>query len=93
MTEAEAAAKQCRVGGLLPGVSSFANTGQMTLSAPTWPSCVGSACGHWRWAVVPNPDWKPSPQASTMWPDNPYTKVPAGIPSTTDGRCGLAAQP
>jgi hypothetical protein len=52
--------------------------------------CIGSACMAWRWAAIPNPDYKPGNYQ--VWP----AQQPVGDPwiqSDTLGGCGLAGKP
>ena len=54
--------------------------------------CIASACMAWRWNKIPNPEWKGQHVMVSSVRQNPYSETPAGIDSTTDGRCGLAGQ-
>ena len=83
MTEEEAKSKVCPVGSVHGSLNS------------AWDgiSCIGSACMAWRWTTVANPDWKPQ-TAQTFPPTvNVFSQTPQGVPSTTDGYCGLAGRP
>lgn len=79
MTEEDAKATWC------PFIKGEDGSGE---SAAT---CLGSACMAWRWRTVPNPAWQPANQMAMYPQPNPYSDPnPSGIPSTTDGYCGLA---
>lgn len=54
--------------------------------------CIASTCMTWRWANVANPEWKTRHQMMSGYETNPYDEIPTGIPSTTDGYCGLASR-
>ena len=54
-----------------------------------WPKCIASECMMWRWADVPNPEWKPNVAMQSFGRDT-RDDPPMYIDSTTHGRCGLA---
>ena len=84
MTEEEAGTKWCP-----HAIASHTNPRQH--NGEVWlHNCIGSACMAWRWAAIPNPDYKPGNYQ--VWP----TQQPVGDPwiqSDTLGGCGLAGKP
>jgi hypothetical protein len=59
---------------------------------PFHSSCIGSACMAWRWALEPDPNFKPTHPMMDTYPRNPATDPSPWKASTTNGYCGLAGR-
>ena len=54
--------------------------------------CIGSKCMAWRWALEPDPNFKPTHPMMDTHPRNPATDPSPWRASTTNGYCGLAGR-
>jgi hypothetical protein len=54
--------------------------------------CVASECMMWRWALEPDPNFKPTHRMMDTYPRNPATDPNPWMASTTNGYCGLAGR-
>jgi hypothetical protein len=107
MTEDEARVKWCpyamtvggemtRTGAAIPAqggaFNRIAHKDTNGFTVPVATKCIASACMAWRWRKIPNPAWKDDSMLGGYPRENPYSREPTGIDSTTDGYCGLAGQ-
>lgn len=92
MTEDEAKTKWCpfaRVGSEKTGIGSI-NRDWAIVEKTMAANCIGSTCMAWRWRMVANPEWQPENPMALYPARNHYSATPQGVPSKTDGYCGLA---
>jgi hypothetical protein len=56
-------------------------------------SCVASKCMAWRWAQIPNPDWKPDHGMMSTFGRDTRNDAPMYIDDKKRGYCGLGGRP